>query len=63
MDAKSHPPTVLFQVYTPKTLAPFDGHDGGRILLSINKFVFDHSREELLWAPYVSLRGWLRILL
>ena len=27
---RSHVPTFLFQTYTPKTLAPFDGKDGGR---------------------------------
>ena len=36
----SHAPTVLFQTYTPKTFAPFDGKDGGRILLTINGIVF-----------------------
>ena len=33
--------TVLFQTYTPKTLVPFDGKDGGRILLATNDIAFD----------------------
>ena len=38
---RSHAPTVLFQTYTPKTLAPFDDKDGGRIFLTINGIVFE----------------------
>jgi membrane-associated progesterone receptor component len=38
---KSHPPTLLYKVYTSKTLEPFHGKDGGRILLAIDGIVFD----------------------
>ena len=37
----NHAPTVTFQMYTPKTLPPFDGKDGGQILLAIDDIVFD----------------------
>lgn len=48
---KSHPPTVLFKNYTPKTLAPFDGKDGGRILLAIMGTVFDVSAGKSFYGP------------
>lgn len=48
---KSHPPTVLFKDYTPKTLAPFDGKDGGRILLAINGTVFDVTAGRSFYGP------------
>lgn len=48
---KSHAPTVLFQTYTPKTLAPFDGKDGGRILLAINSIVFDVTAGRNFYGP------------
>ena len=66
---KSHPPTVLFKTYTPKTLVPFDGNDGGRILLAINGVVFDVTAgrnfygpsqcpSSLLWCLYLILGRW-----
>lgn len=48
---KSHPPTVLFQRYTPKTLVPFDGKDNGRILLAINGIVFDVTAGRNFYGP------------
>ncbi|KXN91295.1 Damage response protein 1 [Leucoagaricus sp. SymC.cos] len=48
---KSHPPTVLFKVYTPKTLEPFNGKDGGRILLAINGIVFDVTGGRNFYGP------------
>lgn len=48
---KSHAPTVLFQTYTPKTLAPFDGESGGRILLAINGIVFDVTAGRNFYGP------------
>ena len=48
---KSHPPTVLFTTFTPKTLAPFDGNDGGRILLAINGIVFDVTAGRNFYGP------------
>lgn len=48
---KSHPPTVLFKIYTPKTLEPFDGKDGGRILLAINGIVFDVTSGRNFYGP------------
>lgn len=48
---KSHPPTVLFKVYTAKTLEPFSGRDGGRILLAINGIVFDVTAGRNFYGP------------
>ena len=48
---KSHPPTVLFKNYTPKTLAQYDGKDGGRILLAIMATVFDVSAGRNFYGP------------
>ena len=50
---KSHPPTVLFKTYTPTTLAPFDGKDGGRILLAIKGKVFDVTAGRNFYGPGV----------
>ncbi|KAF8896854.1 cytochrome b5-like heme/steroid binding domain-containing protein [Gymnopilus junonius] len=48
---KSHPPTVLYKIYTPKTLEPFSGRDGGRILLAINGIVFDVTAGRNFYGP------------
>jgi len=48
---KGHPPTVLFKVYTPRTLEPFSGKDGGRILLAINGIVFDVTGGRNFYGP------------
>lgn len=48
---KSHAPTVLFQTYTPKTLAPFNGKDSARILLAINGIVFDVTAGRNFYGP------------
>jgi membrane-associated progesterone receptor component len=48
---KSHPPTVLFKTYTPRTLAKFDGNGGGRILLAINRIVFDVTAGRNFYGP------------
>lgn len=48
---KSHPPTVLFKNFTPKTLEPFNGQDGGRILLAINGIVFDVTAGRSFYGP------------
>jgi membrane-associated progesterone receptor component len=50
---KLHPPTVLFTTYTPQTLEPFNGKDGGRILLAINGIVFDVSTGRNFYGPSV----------
>jgi hypothetical protein len=52
---KSHPPTVLFTTYTPKTLEPFSGLDGGRILLAINGKVFDVTAGRNFYGPGIDL--------
>lgn len=48
---KTHQPTVLFKVYTPKTLEPFSGEDNGRILLAINGTVFDVTAGRNFYGP------------
>ncbi|EJD00357.1 cytochrome b5 [Fomitiporia mediterranea MF3/22] len=48
---KSHPPTLLFKTYTPKTLAPFDGQNNQRILLAINRKVFDVTAGRSFYGP------------
>jgi membrane-associated progesterone receptor component len=53
---KAHPPTVLFKTYTPRTLAPFDGTDGGRILLAIDGIVFDVTTGRNFYGPSEHLR-------
>ncbi|KAF8642668.1 hypothetical protein AX16_009445 [Volvariella volvacea WC 439] len=47
----SHPPTVLYKVYTPQTLSAFDGKDGGRILLAIMGTVFDVTAGRNFYGP------------
>ncbi|TFL02009.1 cytochrome b5 [Pterulicium gracile] len=48
---KSHPPTVLFKSYTPKTLQPFDGVKNKRILLAISGMVFDVTAGANFYGP------------
>lgn len=48
---KTHPPTVLFKTYTAKTLEPFNGTDGGRILLAIKGIVFDVTTGRNFYGP------------
>jgi len=48
---KTHQPTVLFRVYTPKALAAFSGNDGERILLAINGIVFDVTAGRNFYGP------------
>lgn len=48
-----HPPTVLFRVYTPRSLVTFDGREGseGRILLAIGGIVFDVTAGRNFYGP------------
>ncbi|KZT00007.1 cytochrome b5 [Laetiporus sulphureus 93-53] len=48
---KSHPPTLLFQTYTPRTLQPFNGEEGKRILLGINGIVYDVTAGRNFYGP------------
>ncbi|KAI6012204.1 cytochrome b5-like heme/steroid binding domain-containing protein [Pisolithus marmoratus] len=48
---KSHPPTLLYQTYTPKSLSKYDGKDGGRILLAISNMVFDVTAGRNFYGP------------
>ena len=51
---KAHPPTLLFQTYTPKTLEPFNGEDGKRILLAISGVVYDVTAGRNFYGPRTS---------
>jgi membrane-associated progesterone receptor component len=51
---KAHPPTVLFKTFTPNTLEPFSGKNGGRILLAINGIVFDVTAGRNFYGPSTS---------
>ncbi|KAI0312371.1 cytochrome b5-like heme/steroid binding domain-containing protein [Amylostereum chailletii] len=48
---RAHPPTLLYTVYTPKTLEPYHGRDGGRILLAIDGTVFDVTAGRSFYGP------------
>ncbi|KAI0727659.1 cytochrome b5 [Fomitopsis betulina] len=48
---KAHPPTLLFKTYTPKTLEPFNGEEGKRILLAINGVVYDVTAGRNFYGP------------
>ena len=48
---KGHPPTLLFKTYTPKTLAPFNGQNGQRILLAIKGIVYDVTAGRNFYGP------------
>lgn len=56
-----HPATVLFREYTPRSLAEFDGRrkdgDGGRILLAIDRVVFDVSAGRSFYGPRMCIQG------
>lgn len=47
----SHPKTVLYKKYTPKTLQPFNGVDSPRLLLAINGKVFDVTAGGSFYGP------------
>lgn len=47
----AHPPTLLFQTYTPKTLEPFNGQAGKRILLAIKGVVYDVTAGRNFYGP------------
>lgn len=48
---QSHPPTVIFETFTPKTLTKYDGKDGGRVLLAIKGMVFDVTAGKSFYGP------------
>ncbi len=48
---RTHAPALLFQMYTPLTLAKFSGNDGGRILLAIAGTVFDVTAGRGFYGP------------
>ncbi len=57
---KSHPPTLLFKTYTPKTLVPFNGQEGQRILLAIKGVVYDVTAGRSFYGPCESTVSALR---
>ena len=48
---KQHPPTALFQTFTPKTLVKYKGKDNERILLAIKGKVFDVTAGRSFYGP------------
>ncbi|CAG7854743.1 SubName: Full=Related to membrane steroid binding protein {ECO:0000313/EMBL:CCA66353.1} [Serendipita indica DSM 11827] len=46
-----HPETLVFKNYTPKTLEPFNGQNGSRILLAIDREVFDVTSGRSFYGP------------
>ncbi len=48
---RRHTPTLRFTTYTPRTLAKFNGHDGGRILFAIAGMVFDVTGGKGFYGP------------
>ncbi|TFY56180.1 hypothetical protein EVJ58_g7796 [Rhodofomes roseus] len=58
---KAHPPTLLFKTYTPKTLEPFNGEDGKRILLAINGIVYDVTAGRNFYGPRMLSLDWFGV--
>ena len=54
---RAHPPTLLFQTYTPKTLSPFNGEEGKRILLAIKGIVYDVTAGRSFYGPSKCIYG------
>jgi len=48
---RTHTPSLLFTTYTPRTLANFNGLDGGRILFAIAGIVFDVTGAKGFYGP------------
>lgn len=48
---RTHTPSLLFTTYTPRTLANFNGQDGGRILFAIAGIVFDVTGAKGFYGP------------
>lgn len=48
---RKHTPTLRFTTYTPRTLAKFNGHDGGRVLFAIAGLVFDVTGGKGFYGP------------
>lgn len=45
------PPAVVFRTYTPHTLLPFNGEDGGPVYFAVRGKVFDVSRGRNFYGP------------
>jgi membrane-associated progesterone receptor component len=50
MPAK-HQETTVFKNYTPRSLEPFNGQNGGKILLAIDRNVFDVTTGGSFYGP------------
>jgi membrane-associated progesterone receptor component len=48
---RTRTPPLLFTTYTPRTLAKFNGHGGGRILFAIAGIVFDVTGGKGFYGP------------
>lgn len=45
------PPPAVFRTYTPRTLLPFNGEDGGPVYFAVRGRVFDVSRGRNFYGP------------
>ena len=45
------PPPVVFRTYTPHTLLPYNGEDGGPVYFAVRGKVFDVSRGRNFYGP------------
>lgn len=48
---EKHPKCTVWKRYTPKTLEPFSGRDGGQILLAIDRKIFDVTNGRNFYGP------------
>ena len=48
---KTHPPTILFKRYSPVTLEQYDGKKNPKILLAVNRVVFDVTAGKSFYGP------------
>ncbi|KAF8313466.1 cytochrome b5 [Clavulina sp. PMI_390] len=48
---KTHMPAIVWAKYSPQTLEPFDGKRNPRILLAINRIVYDVSAGKSFYGP------------
>lgn len=48
---KTHMPVILWTKYSPKTLEQYNGKTNPRILLAINRFVYDVTAGKSFYGP------------
>jgi membrane-associated progesterone receptor component len=48
---KAHPPSILWKKYSPQTLQVYDGKRNPRIILAINRVVYDVTAGKSFYGP------------